>query len=282
MDLQLTNQVVWITGASGGIGREVAALFAQEGARLALHGHANTASLREWVAAQPWADRAVVSQADLRDADALVHCAQAIAEKWGRIDVCVANAGMWPPGDVLLDEVPAERLRNTIEVNLLGALFTARAFFGVLRQTGPRDDGHGASLVFTGSTAGRFGEKCHVDYAAAKAGLVGVMRTLKNEIVELDPRGRVNLVEPGWTVTRMARPALDIPGTIDRVVRTMPLRQIGRARDVAHTIVHLSSPVAARHLSGQTITVAGGMEGRMLWKEDDVDEDAIRNALRGE
>ncbi len=276
MDLLLNDRVVWITGASGGIGRATAELFAEEGARLALHAHRHGEALRDWLVGQPWRERAMVVEADLRSSDELDRVADAIADRWGRIDVAVANAGDWFPGDELLDEAPPGRLRDTLEVNLLGALFTARAFFRVLRRTGPHPDGHGASLVFTGSTAGRFGEKTHVDYAASKAGLVGAMLTLKNEIVELDPRGRVNLVEPGWTVTPMARSALDEPGRIDGIVRTMPLRQIGSARDVAHAIVHLSSPAASRHLTGQRITVAGGMEGRMLWRAEDVDEDAIR------
>jgi 3-oxoacyl-[acyl-carrier protein] reductase len=86
----------------------------------------------------------------------------------------------------------------------------------------------------------------------------------------------VNLIEPGWTVTHMARPALQVPGLIERVVRTMPLRQIGRAQDVARAALYLASPAAARHVSGEVITVAGGMEGRSLWDTQQIDEDAIR------
>ena len=279
MDLGLTDKVVWITGASGGIGRATAELFAQEGARLALQGNRNLDALRSWVVEQPWAERSLVGEADVRKAEELASSARGIAELWGRIDVCVVNAGVWPDGDLLLDEISEERLRDTIEVDLLGALFTARAFLQTLRQSGPHPDGHGASLVFVGSTAGHFGEKGHSDYAAAKAGLVGAMRSLKNEIVEFDPRGRVNLVEPGWTATPLTDRLLEEEGLITRAVRTMPLRQIARAEDVAHAIVHLSSPIAARHTSGQTITVAGGMEGRMLWNDDEIDEAAIRDEV---
>jgi hypothetical protein len=107
-----------------------------------------------------------------------------------------------------------------------------------LAATGPRGDGHGASLGFVGSTAGRFGEAGHAEYATAKAGLVGLMRSLKNEIVTLDPFARVNAVEPGWTVTHMVRPTLDQPGVIARALATMPVRQpaaprIGRCDRVA-------------------------------------------------
>ncbi|HTE04882.1 MAG TPA: SDR family oxidoreductase, partial [Planctomycetota bacterium] len=150
------------------------------------------------------------------------------------------------------------------------------AFLAALARTGPRADGHGASLTFLGSTAGRFGEAGHAEYAAAKAGLRGAMLSLKNEIVHLDPFGRVNLVQPGWTVTHMARPALQQPGVIGRVLSTMPLRQLGRARDVARAIVVLASPAASRHVSGEALTIAGGMEGRQQWTAADVDEEAVR------
>ncbi len=102
---------------------------------------------------------------------------------------------------------------------------------------------------------------------------------MKNEIVDVDPYARVNLIEPGWTVTHMARPALEQPGVISKVVRTMPLRQLGRAQDVARAALFLASPAASRHVSGEVISVAGGMEGRVQWEASDVDESAIRRRL---
>ena len=130
----------------------------------------------------------------------------------------------------------------------------------------------------TGSTAGRFGERGHADYAAAKAGLLGLARSLKNEIVALDPYGRVNVVEPGWTVSDMTRANLHEPGVLEGVVRTMALRQLARPVDVARTVAFLLSP-AARHVSGEVVGVAGGMEGRVLWERDDVDAQAVRRRL---
>ena len=278
MDLGLQGKLVWITGASGGIGRAAAELFAGEGARLALQAHRGGPALRAWLAGRPWGERAVVHETDVRDGDALEEAARELEERFGRIDACVVNAGVWPAEDLPLHALEPARLRDTLEVNLLGALWTARAFLGSLARTGPRADGDGASLTFTGSTAGRFGEKHHVDYAASKAALSGCVLTLKNEIVELDPRGRVNLVEPGWTVTPMARPALEDPAAVERAARTMALRRLATPEDVARTIVWLSSPRAATHLTGQTVTCAGGMEGRLLWGSDQVDAQAILDA----
>ena len=275
MDLGLQDKVVWVTGASGGIGRAVAETFADEGARVALHANRGVEEARDWLSRQTWSERGLVVQADVRDAQALEGCAAAIVELFGRIDICIANAGVWPAGDLLLDELPVERLQDTLAVNLSGSLYTVRAFMQQLRLSGPRADGHGAAVIFVGSTAGQFGECGHVDYAASKAGLIGAMKSLKNEVVQLDPYARVNVVEPGWTVTHMARPALDQPGTVERVTRTMALRQLGRAKDIARAICVLASPLASAHITGQVLTVAGGMEGRLLWNEDDVDRDAV-------
>ena len=279
MELRLRGKVCWITGASGGIGRAIAETFAAEGAELALHAHSGTRGLEQWLATTSFARGALVLEADLRSAEALEKNAEAIVERFGRIDVLCANAGVWPPGDHPLHELPLARLRDTVEVDLLGALYTARAFLRALARTGPREDGDGASIVFTGSTAGKFGERDHLDYAVAKAGLVGAVKTLKNEMVALDPCGRVNLVQPGWTATHMARPALEVEGTIERVVSTMPLQQLGRADDIAQMVAFLSSPRAARHVTGEVVTVAGGMEGRRLWEAGDVDENAVRAKL---
>jgi len=279
MDLGLADAVVWVTGASGGIGRAVAEAFAAEGARLALHAGSRADELERWIARQPWAERALAVPGDVRREDEVRAAAERVLERFGRIDVAVANAGVWPPESLLLDEIPAERLQDTIQVNLFGALHTARAFLAALRRTGPRADGRGAALVFTGSTAGGFGERGHADYAVSKGALVALVRTLKNEIVRLDPYGRVNLVQPGWTVTHMARPALDDDETVRRVTRTMALRQLGRARDVARAILWLASPSASRHTSGEVLTVAGGMEGRLLWDEGEVDLAEVRRRL---
>jgi len=279
VDLALADKVVFVTGASGGIGRALAEVFAAEGAQLALGGRSRFDQLEAWLGEQPWKERAVALRADVSERAEVERAMDAAVDRFGRVDVCVANAGVWPKEDLLLHEASEERIRSTIESNLMGALWTARAFMAALARTGPRSDGHGAALTFIGSTAGRFGERGHAEYSVSKAGMIGLTRTLKNEIVQLDPYARVNLVEPGWTVTHMVREEIDRPGVIRGVARTMPVRQLGRAVDIARTVAVLSSHVAARHTSGQTLTVAGGMEGRTLWSEDEIDEDAVRRRL---
>lgn len=282
MDLELAGKVVFVTGASGGIGRALAEAFAAEGAKLVLHGESRFEELSGWLALQPWRANARAVKADVTEPAQMRAALDTARRDFGRVDVCVANAGRWTSEHALLHQADEARIRRTIETNLLGTLWTARAFFAALAASGPRADGHGACLVMIGSTAGRFGEKGHAEYAASKAGLYGLLRSLKNEIVELDPFARVNLIEPGWTVTHMARAALEEPGTIGRIVRTMPLRQLGRAADIARAALFLASPAMSRHVSGEVLTVAGGMEGRALWNAGEVDEESIRRRVREE
>ncbi|MEZ4235747.1 MAG: SDR family oxidoreductase [Myxococcota bacterium] len=259
MDLGLTDKVVLVTGASSGIGRAIAAGFWTEGALVVGHAFSGHEALTEW------GDTLGIDalQADLRDPAQAEELVAQVVDEYERIDVVVANAGRWPEPELLLDETSPEALRAAIEDNLWTSMMTARALFGALRRLGPSEAG--ASLVFTGSTAGRFGEAGHVAYAAAKAGLHGLVATLKNEIVALDPRGRVNGVQPGWTRTPAVASAID-EAMVARVTRTMPLRQLAEPEDVARAAVWLGSP-AARHVTGEWITVAGGMEGRILWPD---------------
>ena len=279
IDTALDGKSVLVTGAAGGIGRALAEAFAAEGANLLLTANAGHAALLDWLATRPWSTRALAAQADVTRPAELARAAAEGAERFGRLDACIVNAGVWPPDDLRLDELPEERLRSTIDINLLGALWTVRAFFGALKRSGPRPDGHGASVTFIGSTAGRFGERFHVDYSVTKAALRGAVLSLKNEIILLDPFGRVNMVEPGWTVTPMAEAALAEPGTIERVLRTTPVRQLARPEDIARAVVFLSSPALARHVSGEILTVAGGMEGRVQWDPGQIDPASVRARL---
>jgi 3-oxoacyl-[acyl-carrier protein] reductase len=255
MDLGLSNKVVFITGAAGGIGEHLVRAFVAEGATVA-------ACSRRRVEA---GDRVLPLVADVTSPGAMQAAMDAAVTALGRVDVCVANAGVWPPETTPLDQQPEARVREVVETDLLGSMWTARAFVAGLRRTGPRPDADGASLIFIGSTAGRFGEAGHAEYAASKAALRGLTLSLKNEIVHADPWARVNLVDPGWTVTPMAEEALRASGQIDRVTRTMPLRRVGSTADVAAAVLFFASPVMTRHVSGEALTIAGGMEGRILW-----------------
>ena len=197
-------------------------------------------------------------QADLtseRDVERLFDEARATL---GGVDVCAAVAGMWPSEDVPVWKLPLERWEETLQANLTATFLVARAFLREVERTG-----HG-SLVFVGSTAGVFGEAGHADYAAAKSAIGGgLLLSLKNEIVRVAPRGRVNAVAPGWTETPMTRGHVD-PGQVRAVSRTMSLRKVASPEDVAAQVVVLSSDTLSGHVTGQLVLVAGGMEGRTV------------------
>jgi len=251
----LAGQGVVVTGASGGIGSECARAFAAEGARVLVHYH------RGEERARALADElggAPVARADLtreEDADRLFSEAR---EALGRLDVCAAVAGVYPSEDLPVWELELERFEQTIRENLTATFLTSRAFLRGLRSTGR------GALVLVGSTAGRFGEAGHADYAAAKAAIQrGLLLSLKNEAARLGPRVRVNAVAPGWTVSPMTRGLLE-PDDVRRITRTMPLRKVAQPEDVAHQVVALASDRISGHVSGQVVTIAGGMEGRVV------------------
>jgi 3-oxoacyl-[acyl-carrier protein] reductase len=241
MDLGLAGKRALVTGASGGIGQAVARELAAEGVEVVAHYHRNREAAE--------ALGALALAADLRD-EAQVEALFAAA---GRLDLCVANAGVWPSEEVPVAGLPLERWRATLDANLTATFLTCRGFVRGL-QGGP------GALVLVGSTAGRFGEAGHADYAAAKAAIgQGLLLSLKNEIAP----ARVNVVAPGWTVSPMTEASLT-DELVEHVTATMPLRKVARAEDIARTVLYLLSDRAAGHVTGEVVTVAGGMEGRLL------------------
>ena len=271
MNSELADKVVLVTGASGGIGSAIARKFAAEGARLVLHANANRAKA-EKLQAELMVTESLVVKADLtKEADVKKLFAAAM-KKFKRVDVLVANAGFWETRDVPLHEMSLKQWRGTMDGVLTSAFLSLREFLKIVAKQ------KRGNAVLVASTAGIFGEAGHADYASAKAAMAyGLTRTMKNEMSRLAPHtkdycgGRINCVCPGWTVVPRNQGKLADPAIVKKVTATMALPQIGRPEDVANAVVFLSSDVLARHLTGQTLAVAGGMEGRLLWRPEEID-----------
>ena len=248
METGLRGKRVLVTGASGGIGGACVREFLSEGAEVVAQYH------REQERAEALGASLVV-QADLTSEED----AERMFREAGELDVCAAVAGVWAREDVPVWELPLERWEQTLRQNLTSVFLTARGFLRSVATLG-----HG-SLVLIGSTAGIFGEAGHADYAAAKSAVLhGLLLSLKNEVVRVAPNARVNAVAPGWTQTPMARREVDDPELVDRITRTMALRKVAMAEDVARQVVVLASDELSGHVTGQIVVVAGGMEGRTI------------------
>jgi 3-oxoacyl-[acyl-carrier protein] reductase len=255
MDAGLEGYGVLVTGGAGGIGGAIVREFAAEGSHVAVH-YRHSARRAEELAAEV---NGAAIRADLTvegEANALVPAA---VDALGRLDVLVANAGDWPEVDEPVWEMSYERWRATIAANLDSVFLSCRAFLRHVSTTGV------GSIVIVSSTAGLFGEAGHTDYAAAKSALAhGFAKSLKNEIVRIAPHGRVNVVCPGWTKTDMTRDALADDSLLPHLTRTMAMRKLARAEDVARLVVALASDRISGHVTGEVVTIAGGMEGRLI------------------
>jgi 3-oxoacyl-[acyl-carrier protein] reductase len=168
-----------------------------------------------------------------------------VTETFGGLDIFVANAGIWPPEELPLARLPAQRWLHTMAVNLDAVYYSTRAALGLL--------GPGGRIVLVSSTAGQRGEAGHADYAATKGALIALTKSLA---IECAPDILVNCVAPGWVDTEMAAPAFGGDAKA-RIAATIPLRRIPTAEQIAGPVVFLCSDLAS-HITGEVLNVNGG------------------------
>jgi 3-oxoacyl-[acyl-carrier protein] reductase len=244
--IALEGKTALVTGGSRGIGRAVVLMLARAGADVAI-GYRSRGAEAEAAAtdASALGRRAITVGGDLADPAASERMAAQVAEAFGRLDIFVANAGIWPPEEVPLARLAPGRWRETMAANLDAVYHSTRA---ALRLMGP-----GSRIVLVSSTAGQRGEAGHADYAATKGALIALTKSLA---IECAPDIRVNCVAPGWVDTEMAAPAYGGDAK-PRIAATIPLRRIPTAEQIAGPIVFLCSDLAS-HITGEILNVNGG------------------------
>jgi 3-oxoacyl-[acyl-carrier protein] reductase len=265
MNAALKGKVVIVTGTSGAIGSATARRFAEEGANVVLHYHRNRQGVDALRSELKSVETAII-RADLSKETETRRLFGQVLKQFGRVDTLVANARTWETRDVPVHQMSLRQWRHTLDNVLTNTFLCMRDFFAIVAR-----QKRGNALLIA-STAAVFGEPGHSDYAAAKSAMAfGFTRSLKNEIARLAPPvknycgGRVNCICPGWTVAPRNAAKLQNSAVLKRITATMALRKVGQPDDIAHAAVFLSSDKLAGHITGQTLVIAGGMEGRLLW-----------------
>ncbi|MEL6384937.1 MAG: 3-oxoacyl-[acyl-carrier-protein] reductase [Cyanobacteria bacterium J06626_18] len=242
----LNEKVAIVTGASRGIGRSVALALATEGAHVVVN-YARSSTAADEVVAQitDMGASAIALQADVSDADQVEALIKATLDKWTRVDVLVNNAGI--TRDTLLLRMKPEDWQAVINLNLTGVFLCTRAVSKImLKQRAGR-------IINIASVAGLMGNPGQANYSAAKAGVIGFTKTVAKELAA---RGiTVNAVAPGFIKTDMTE---DLPN-IEDILKFIPLGRYGQPGEVAGLIRFLAADPAAGYITGQVLTIDGGM-----------------------
>ncbi len=245
--IDLSGKLALVTGGSRGVGRATAQLLARAGAQVGITYRSREAEAQETLrlieaeGSTGWAH-----QVDLADEQQIQTLFERVDREFPNgFDIFIANAGIWPPQDVHIENMTTEQWKHTLAVNLDAVFFTTREAGKRLRENG--------RIVYVGSTAGQRGEAYHVDYAATKGALISMVKGL---CVEYAPRNiTVNCVAPGWIDTEMSEPAYK--ERLPQIIEGIPLKRIATAEDVAGPIVFLCSELA-RHITGEVVNINGG------------------------
>jgi 3-oxoacyl-[acyl-carrier protein] reductase len=243
---QLANQIAVVTGAGRGIGRAIALKFAAEGADIACVSR--TAENSEKVAAEVRAlgRKAWGYAVDVSDAASVNAAAEKILADAGRVDILVNNAGVARDG--LIMRMSDEDWDTVLNTNLKGAFHFIRALSrSFIKQRSGR-------IINVASVIGLIGNAGQCNYAASKAGLIGLTQSMARELAS---RGiTVNALAPGFIETDMTA-GLKEEWKVE-LLKKIPLNCLGQSEDVAHAALFLASP-GARYVTGQVLTVDGGM-----------------------
>ncbi|HEY1810455.1 MAG TPA: SDR family oxidoreductase [Acidobacteriaceae bacterium] len=256
VSLSVEGKVALITGGSRGIGAAAVRLFRDAGARVAF-SYRSAQAAADALVQETGPELCAAFAQDLatpEDGRALV---RRTVERFGRLDILVANHGIWPPNEVSVGSMSDRQWRSTLATNL-------DSVFGLIQaavqqfQSQPSTKGTlagRAHIVLVSSTAGQRGEAFHADYAASKGALISLTKGLSTELA---PQGiRVNCVAPGWVDTDMSASTLADAKLRDRTLSKIPLGRVADPREIAGPILFLCTSLAG-FMTGEIVNVNGG------------------------
>lgn len=253
VSLSLTDRVALITGGSRGIGAATTRAFVAAGARVAFNYQKAQRQAEELVA-ELGELRCAAFPCDLSSPDSARELVEKAVKRFGRLDILVANHGIWESQDAPVDAMPDAQWRKTVAVNL-DSVFGLIKYAVAHMKTQSRSGSAAGHIVLVSSTAGQRGEAFHCDYAATKGALISMVKGLSTELAR--DRIYVNCVAPGWVETDMALPALSNPKTRDAIFSTIPIGRVGTPQEIAVPILFLCTEHAG-FITGEIFNVNGG------------------------
>jgi len=237
--MKLKDKIVIITGAAKGLGGEMAQLFAKEGA---------TVIACDMAPLTYEADKVHYRELNVADAAACEALFNEVKERYGRIDVLVNNAGI--TRDAMTRKMTDEQWDMVLDVNLKGVFNLTRHVGPYMQQQG------GGSIISISSVVGVFGNIGQANYAATKAGIIGLTKTWAKEFALKGGNVRVNCIAPGYTMTDILK---TVPqDLLDKFAAMTMLGRLGQPHEIASAALFLASDDAS-YITGQVLQVDGGM-----------------------
>ncbi len=253
MHLSLDGRVALVTGGSRGIGAATVRMFVRAGAQVFFNYRENRHEA-ERLLAELGETSCAAAACDLSGTQTAERLVAAAVERFGRLDVLVANHGVWPPEDVPIERLSDEQWRTTVAVNLDSVFALVKHAVGQMKRQKRAGAARG-HVVLVSSTAGQRGEAFHCDYAATKGALISMVKGLSTELA---PEAiYVNCVAPGWVRTNMSAPALADPSLEASITSKIPLGRVGTPEEIAAPILFLCTPHAG-FVTGEILNVNGG------------------------
>jgi 3-oxoacyl-[acyl-carrier protein] reductase len=251
--LSLSNKVALITGGSRGIGAAAVRLFAAAGAKVVFN-YQKAREQAEALAKECGESNCRVVASNLNDAESARALVAETVKHFGRLDILVANHGVWPAQDLPIDKMTNEQWRSTLAINL-DSVFGLVKYSVAQMKSQPKTGSAAGHIVLISSTSGQRGEAFHCDYSASKGALISMTKTLSSELATAGIY--VNSVAPGWVDTDLSRAALDDPKSGEEIRREIPMGRVGTPEEIAGPILFLCTEYAS-FITGEIFNVNGG------------------------